>query len=127
MVRAAERYIDKKYEVPDASDAMDVFSAVIDYQKGKETKRGSTAGKEAFNTSMELAKAVVQGTGAEKYLQEQVDYVNQKRGIAPNQQHRNKIIMNDIPSAIDKRKAIEAPASEDPQKENDKGPAVQKQ
>ena len=127
MVRAAERYIDKKYEVPDASDAMNVFSAVIDYQKGKETKRGSTAGKEAFNTSMELAKAVVQGTGAEKYLQEQVDYVNQKRGIAPNQQHRNKIIMNDIPSAIDKRKAIEAPASEDPQKENDKGPAVQKQ
>ena len=124
MVKAAERYA-TKFEAPNATDAMEVFSTVLDYQKGKETKRGSTSGEVSFNTSMELAKAVVQGTGAEKYLQEQVNYVNQKRGIAPEQQHRNKIIMNDIPSAVNQRKAQEeaAAAPKEPEKEQGKGGA----
>ena len=61
-------------------------------------------------THEELAKAVVQGRGAEKYLQEQIDYVNQKRGIDPKDlQNRDRIKLQNIESAIDRRDELENP------------------
>ena len=121
MVRTAENYAKKRIP-PDATEAMAVFSSVLDYQKGKE-KRGSSAAERSFNESMELAKAVVQGSKAEKYLQDQVDYVNKKRGIDPQvSNHRDRITVEKIDSALDKVKAEEA-AKE--QKKNENGKQIQ--
>ena len=46
----------------------------------------------------------------EKYLQEQIDYVNQKRGIDPKDlQNRDRIKLQNIESAIDRRDELENP------------------
>ena len=109
MVREAERYANT-FDVPNEQDAMRVFASVLDYQKGRESSRGSGENARDFNNSMELAKAVVQGRGAEKYLQEQIDYVNQKRGIDPKDlQNRDRIKLQNIESAIDRRDELENP------------------
>ena len=87
---------------------MRVFASVLDYQKGKEEERGTPSGVRSFNTSMKLAKAVVQGTQAEEYLKEQIDYVNQKRGLEEGAESSKRIRLENIPSAIDQRKEREA-------------------
>ncbi len=110
MVYQAKNFM-KKYEVPNAEDAMMVFTSVLDYQKGKEEERSTPSGIRSFNVSMKLAKAVVQGTAAEKYLKEQIDYVNQKRGLAEGAESPKRIRFEDIPSALDQRKEREAAAA----------------
>ena len=85
---------------------MEVFAAVLDYQNGNEVPKNSAA-KASFDTSMELAKAVVQGTGAKKYLQEQINYVNAKREVDPRSK---KLTYDGIHSAIDARKEKNEPA-----------------
>ena len=111
MVRAAEYYANK-YERPNADDTMQLFTSVIDYQNGMENAKGR-ADRRDFDASMKLAKAAVEGTcGADKYLKEQIAYVNQKRGIAENVQSPRKISYENIPSAITQQKQTEAEAAQ---------------
>ena len=105
MVKSAEKFASKDGN-PNEDDAMEVFAAVLDYQNGNEVPKNSAA-KASFDTSMELAKAVVQGTGAKKYLQEQINYVNAKREVDPRSK---KLTYDGIHSAIDARKEKNEPA-----------------
>ena len=68
---------------------------------------------------------LVQGTPAEKYLQEQIDYVNQARGIDPASESPKKVKLENIPSALDTQKAREAQEAEKKAAKNNKQPVSQ--
>ena len=84
MAKEVESFLEEDFSLKPVH-AMSLFSAAREYQKGREKDTD-----EAFETSMELMKIVTEGTKAEKYLKEQIDIINQKRGIGPEQVQNKK-------------------------------------
>ena len=64
-------------------DLIRTVNAIIDYQTGKEKGFFSSGKNQRFNDSMTMLGELTVGTEAEKYFQQQLDKVNQARGLQP--------------------------------------------
>ena len=82
MVEAVEAAKGKKDL--QAGDLIRTVNAIIDYQTGKEKGFFSSEKNQRFNDSMAVLGELTVGTEAEKYFQQQLDKVNQARGLQPD-------------------------------------------
>ena len=83
MVSSAEDYVEKcEKQIADPSgehlkpaDAMRVFSSAADYQEGREKKSPYPEDERDLKASLDLMKTVSEGTGAERFYQQQVGHI----------------------------------------------------